>query len=226
MSTGSQTLPPADDGGGWTGAMRRSIARRLPLDELLPTKQPSYVRSWTYLFGAITIAALIWLLISGSILALRGPQWWHHSTTGKYFNSLHYWGVQVFFVFMVLHLWTMFWGATWRDGRSLTWVIGSLLFFISIPTAFTGYISQQNFDAQWIAINAKDALNASGIGAVFNPLNFGQAYGIHVVLLPVTLVVLVTLHIILVRLKGVVRPIGAPPPGAVRAQARDVEPPA
>jgi ubiquinol-cytochrome c reductase cytochrome b subunit len=215
--------PPSDQEGGWTGATRRGIARRLPLDELLPTHQPSYVRSWTYLFGVITIAALIWLLVSGSILALRGPQWWHHSTTGKYFNSLHFWGVQIFFIFMVLHLWAMFWGAAWRDGRSLTWVVGTLLFFLSIPAAFTGYISQQNFDGQWIAVNAKDALNATGIGAVFNPLNYGQAYGIHVVLLPVALVALVAFHIALVRTKGVVRPIGAPPPGAASTSAADGE---
>lgn len=214
MSANPNALGPGDEGGGWTGAVRRAIATRLPIEELLPTEQPSYVRSWTYVFGAITIAALIWLVVSGSILAFFGPQWWHHSATGKFFNSLHFWGVQIFFIFMVLHLWAMFWGAAWRDGRSLTWVIGALLFFISIPAAFTGYISQQNFDAQWIAINAKDALNSAGVGAVFNPLNFGQAYGIHVVLLPVTLVVLVGIHIALVRLKGVVRPLGAPPPGA------------
>jgi quinol-cytochrome oxidoreductase complex cytochrome b subunit len=219
MSAGSRPSTSVEHGGGWTGAVRRMVVRRLPVEELLPTQQPSFVRSWTYVFGVITIAALIWLLVSGSILALRGPQWWHQSTAGKYFNSLHYWGVQIFFVFMVLHLWAMFWGAAWRDGRSLTWVVGTLLFFLSIPAAFTGYISQQNFDGQWIAVNAKDALNAAGIGAVFNPLNFGQAYGIHVVLLPVTLVALVAIHIVLVRLKGVVRPIGAPPPGAPPAAA-------
>jgi ubiquinol-cytochrome c reductase cytochrome b subunit len=187
------------------------VVRRLPPDELLPTHQPSYVRSWTYLFGVITIAALIWLLVSGTILALRGPQWWHHSTSGKFVNSLHYWGVQIFFVFMVLHLWAMFWGAAWRHGRGLTWVIGSIIFFVSIPAAFTGYISQQNFDGQWIAVNAKDALNASGVGRIFNPLNFGQAYGIHVALLPIALVLLVAMHIVMVRVKGVVRPLGAPP---------------
>ena len=215
--------PSSDPDEGWTGAVRRGIARRMPIEELLPTQQPSYVRSWTYVFGVITIAALVWLLVSGSTLALRGPQWWHHSTTGKYFNSLHFWGVQIFFIFMVLHLWAMFWGAAWRDGRSLTWVVGTMLFFVSIPAGFTGYISQQNFDGQWIAVNAKDALNATGIGAVFNPLNFGQAYGIHVVLLPVTLVALVAIHIALVRLKGVVRPIGAPPPGGVPASPKHEE---
>jgi ubiquinol-cytochrome c reductase cytochrome b subunit len=210
MSAASGFPGQDDENEGWTGATRRAIARRLPLDELLPTHQPSYVRSWTYLFGVITIAALIWLLISGSILALRGPQWWHHSATGAFVNSLHYWGVQIFFAFMVLHLWTMFWSAAWRHGRALTWVIGTVIFLVSIPTAFTGLISQQNFDSQWIALNAKDALNASGADLIFNPLNFGQAFGIHVVLLPVAIVLLVTLHIVMVRIKGVVLPIDAP----------------
>jgi hypothetical protein len=39
---------------------------------------------------------------------------------------------------------------------------------------FTGYLSQQNFDSQWIAINGKDAFNAAGIGAFLNLMNFGQ----------------------------------------------------
>ncbi len=217
----AQDSPAADDqDGGWNGAVRRGGARRLPLTDLLPTHQPSYVRSWTYVFGAIAIAALVWLVVSGSILAAFGPQWWHHSSKGRFVNSLHYWGVQVFFVFMVLHLWAMYWGAAWRDGRALTWMVGAGIFFISIPAAFTGYVSQQNFDGQWIAVNAKDALNAAGIGAFFNPLNFGQAYGIHVVLLPVAVVVLVALHVVLVRIKGVVRPLGAPPPGTTPSRSQ------
>jgi ubiquinol-cytochrome c reductase cytochrome b subunit len=195
---------------GWTAALRRQVARRFPLEELLPTHQPDYVHSWVYLFGAITIAALIWVVISGTVLAFFGPQWWHHSSTGHFFNSLHFWGVQIFFVFMVLHLWTQFWAAGWRDGRGATWVIGVVTFLASVVAGFTGYISQQNFPAQWIAVNAKDAVNASGVGRLFNPLNFGQAYGIHVVLLPAAIILLVGIHIAFVRMKGIVLPIDAP----------------
>jgi ubiquinol-cytochrome c reductase cytochrome b subunit len=88
-------------------------------------------------------------------------------------------------------------------------MIGVVIFLISIVTAFTGYISQQNLDAQWIAVNAKDAINATGAGAFFNPLNFGQMYGLHVMLLPIAITLLVVLHVIQVRLRGVVAPIGA-----------------
>jgi ubiquinol-cytochrome c reductase cytochrome b subunit len=85
---------------------------------------------------------------------------------------------------------------------------GVVIFLSSIIAAFTGYVSQQNFDGQWIAVNAKDAMNSVGAGAYFNVLNFGQMYGIHVVLLPLAITFLVTLHIVLVRMKGVVKPIG------------------
>jgi ubiquinol-cytochrome c reductase cytochrome b subunit len=46
------------------------------------------------------------------------------STVGHWFNSIHLWSVQALFFFMVLHLWGMFFQASWRDGRGRTWVIG------------------------------------------------------------------------------------------------------
>jgi quinol-cytochrome oxidoreductase complex cytochrome b subunit len=108
---------------------------------------------------------------------------------------------------MVLHLWGQYFMASWRDGRAKTWMIGVVIFAFSIVTAFTGFISQQNFDGQWIAVNAKDATNAAGIGSFFNVLNFGQMYGLHIALLPMLIVTLVGVHVLLVRVKGVVRPI-------------------
>jgi quinol-cytochrome oxidoreductase complex cytochrome b subunit len=198
----------------WTVSVRRVINRELPITELLPDRQPYYVGSWVYVFGVVTIAALVWVVVSGVVLAFFGPQWWHVSREGRLFNSLHFWSVQMFFIFMVLHLWGQFWGAGWRHGRAATWMIGVVIFLASIVTAFTGYIAQQNFDAQWIGVNAKDAINASGIGAFFNPLNFGQMYGLHVMLLPIAVTLLVVLHVVQVRMRGVVRPIGDEPPVA------------
>jgi len=194
--------------GSWTERTREYLGRRLPATNLLPDRQPYYVGSWVYIFGVVTIAALVWVILSGVVLAFFGPQWWHVSGVGRFFNGLHFWSVQVFFVFMVLHLWGQYFAAGWRDGRAKTWMAGVIIFLVSIVAAFTGYVSQQNFDAQWIAVNAKDAMNSVGAGAFFNVLNFGQMYGIHVVLLPLGIVFLVALHLVLVRMKGVVKPIG------------------
>ena len=195
---------------GWTAAVRRNLARRMPLTELLPSTQPAYVGSWVYVFGVTTIAALVWTIASGTILAFMGSAWWHTSALGHFLNSVHFWGAQMFFLFMVLHLWGKFWMASWRDGRAATWAVGVVIFLASIVTAFTGYLIQQNFDSQWIAVNAKDAINATGLGGFFNVLNFGQMYGIHVMLMPIVVTLLVVLHILQVRTRGVVRPIDDP----------------
>jgi quinol-cytochrome oxidoreductase complex cytochrome b subunit len=191
----------------WTARARDYLDRRLPSSNLLPERQPYYVGSWVYVFGVVTIAALFWVILSGIILAFFGPQWWHVNAVGRFFNSLHFWSVQMFFVFMVLHLWGQYFAAGWRDGRAGTWMVGVVIFLISIVAAFTGYLSQENFDAQWIAVNAKDAMNSVGAGAFFNVLNFGQMYGIHVMLVPIAVLALVALHIVMVRMRGVVKPI-------------------
>jgi quinol-cytochrome oxidoreductase complex cytochrome b subunit len=198
---------PQTEPSSWTLAIRNLLERRLPLTHLLPDRQPVFVGSWVYIFGVVSIAGLIWVVGSGVVLAFFGPQWWHQSGVGRFVNSLHLWSVQVFFVFMVLHLWGQYFMAGWRDGRAKTWMVGVVIFAFSIVTAFTGFISQQNFDGQWIAVNAKDATNSAGIGSFFNVLNFGQMYGLHIVLLPMLVATLVGVHVLLVRVHGVVKPI-------------------
>ena len=99
-------------------------------------------------------------------------------------NSIHLWSTEFFFMFMVVHLWAKFFMAAWRGRRKATWITGVLAFVISIATAFTGYLSQQNFDSEWIGTQAKDGINSTGAGAFWNVLNFGQMLMWHIVLLP------------------------------------------
>jgi quinol-cytochrome oxidoreductase complex cytochrome b subunit len=192
----------------WTRGVRQWLTEAVPMEDLLPDELPAYVRSYVYLFGVLTLSSFLLLVLSGVVLVFFGPQWWHVSPTGHFFNSIHFWAVQSFFFFMVLHLWAQFFMAAWRGGRGANWVTGVLLFVVSIVAAFTGFLSQQNFDSQWIALQGKDAFNALGVGSFFNLLNFGQMYGLHVFLLPLVLALLIAVHLFLVRAKGVVKPIG------------------
>jgi len=190
----------------WTTRLRRRVEGKLPPEKMLPDTQPAYVASWIYVFGVTTLAALAVVIGTGCILAIRGPQWWHQSSYGHFVNSLHLWSVEIFFFAMVVHLWGKYFMAAWRGGRSLTWMTGVVLFLTSIATAFTGYVSQTNFDSQWISTQAKDGINATGAGAYFNVLNLGQMLMWHIVLLPLVAVALTALHVVLVRVKGVVPP--------------------
>jgi quinol-cytochrome oxidoreductase complex cytochrome b subunit len=199
------TAPDSDK--MWTARLRRSWENNLPPDKLLPDTQPAYVASWIYVFGVATIAALAVIIVSGLILSFEGPSWYHVSSLGLFVNSLHFWGVQVFFIFMVVHLWGKFWMAAWRGRRAMTWITGVISFLASVGTAFTGYLIQSNFDSQWIASEAKDGLNSVGIGAFFDTENFGQALLLHVCLLPLVVGFIVVIHVLLVRKRGVVPPL-------------------
>ena len=214
LRTDQSTTPKAEqseheDAHTWTGKAREWMLTKLPPDKLLPEDQPSYVASWIYVFGMGAIGSLIYIVISGLILSLNGPLWYHVSDFGHFVNSSHLWSVELFFVFMVVHLWGKYWMAAWRGGRVLTWITGVVSFAVSIVAAFTGYLLQTNFDSQWIAFEAKDALNAVGIGAWFNVANLGQIFMWHIVLLPLAVGVIVVFHVLLVRMKGVVPPLDA-----------------
>jgi len=198
-----------EDADMWTSRARRFALRVLPPGKLLPDRQPAYVASWVYVFGVATLAALGMCIVSGFALALGGSDWWHVNPVGHFFNSVHLWSVELFMAFMVIHLWGKFWMAAWRGRRALTWITGVVAFLASVVECFTGYLSQQNFDSQWIATNGKDAFNAAGVGAFFNLMNFGQMLMWHIVLIPIILIALVGAHVLLVRVRGVSHPLPA-----------------
>jgi hypothetical protein len=67
-------------------------------------------------------------------------------------------------------------------------------------------------------------MNGIGVGGFFNVLNFGQMYSFHIYLLPAVLSGLIVLHILWVRLRGVVRPYsieGEPRTGYTRGMTQE-----
>ena len=190
----------------WTNKVRRFATRVLPPGKLLPDRQPAYVASWIYVFGVGALAAFGVAVVSGFALALGGPDWWHYNSVGHFFNSLHLWSVELFMALLVIHLWGKFWMAAWRGKRAWTWITGVVAFVASVVECFTGYVSQQNFDSQWISASGKDAFNPVGVGAFFNIMNFGQMLMWHIVLIPIVLVAIVGAHVLLVRVRGRLAP--------------------
>jgi ubiquinol-cytochrome c reductase cytochrome b subunit len=97
--------------------------------------------------------------------------------------------------------------AAWRDGRWKTWVVGVLALGVAVVTGLTGFLAQSNWDSQWIAVQAKDAINALGVGAFFNTMNTGQVLTLHIVVLPLLLVLVVSVHLFFIRREGPVKPL-------------------
>jgi ubiquinol-cytochrome c reductase cytochrome b subunit len=183
------------------------LADNLSLEDALPTRMPVYVNSVVYLLGATILSALVGLIATGVVMCVFGPGWYHGSRVGHFVNSLHFWSVQVFFAALVAHMVSKYLMAAWRDGRWKTWMVGALAFALAVFTGLTGFLSQTNWDSQWIAVQAKDALNAMGVGAFFNAMDTGQALTLHVVVLPFLLVLVVVVHLFFVRREGPVKPL-------------------
>jgi quinol-cytochrome oxidoreductase complex cytochrome b subunit len=222
VSTGLRE-PGAVPETSWTVRLRNWISGLVPAGQALPDRQPAYVASWIYVFGVLALASLLVVVGTGVVLAMGGVAWWHTSSVGHFVNSMHLWSVEVFFAVMVIHLWGKFWMAAWRGKRALTWISGVIAFVTSIGAAFTGYLSQTNFDGQWIAAEAKDGINSIGVGGFFNVLNPGQMLLWHVLLLPALVGLIVIAHVVLVRRHGVVPPLDAVDPRADAARAAERE---
>jgi ubiquinol-cytochrome c reductase cytochrome b subunit len=199
-----------------TRSAQRFLTGNLTLEDALPTRMPVYVSSVAYIFGVTALSAIGLLVVTGVVMCLFGPEWYHGgqapgSGVGRFVNSLHFWSVQLLFFALIAHVATKFAMAAWRDGRWKTWMAGALALGAAIFTALTGFLAQTNWDSQWIAVQAKDALNAVGIGAFFNTMNMGQVLTLHVVALPLSLGLLVAVHIFFIRGDGPVKPIDARP---------------
>jgi len=196
----------------WTVILRNRIVRTVPRGQWLPDRQPAYMQSWIYVFGMATLASLAVIILSGIGLAVGGTTWWHTSALGHYVNSIHLWSVEIFFVALVIHLWGKFWMAAWRGKRAFTWMTGMLAFLVSVGAAFTGYLTTTNFESQWVAAEAKDGINSIGVGGIVNVLDPARILLWHIVLVPLAIGVIVGTHIVLVRRRGIVPPIGAKEP--------------
>jgi quinol-cytochrome oxidoreductase complex cytochrome b subunit len=190
-----------------TAGAQRFMRRNLTLEDALPTQMPVYVNAVWYLFGATALMALALLIVTGIVMCIFGPTWYHFSRVGHYVNSMHFWSTQVFFVGLVLHLAVKFMMAAWRDRRWSTWVWGLLSMSVAIFAGLTGFLLQTSWDSQWIAVQAKDAMNAIGIGGFFNTLNTGQMLTIHVAVMPTLAVIFIGIHLFLVRRDSPVKPL-------------------
>jgi hypothetical protein len=71
------------------------------------------------------------------------------------------------------------------------------------------FLMMTNWDAQYIGQQAKDVFNSLGIGAVWNVMDAGQQFTLHVVVTSGSLGFIVLVHLAQIRRRGV-----APPPGA------------
>ena len=167
---------------------------------------PVYANRIFYSIGFLSMVSLVWLILTGMVLVFWGPNWWLTTAWGLFTRSLHLWAAQAFIFFIFLHALIVFLTGAYKPPRRLTWVLGALMLFLAMFEAEFGYGLRGDFSSQWRSLQAADFYNGTGLGMIINNLNYAQIYGIHIVIIPLIIIVLLTAHYFLIRVMGIARP--------------------
>lgn len=144
---------------------------------------------------------------------------------GRIIRNMHRWASQGMVIVVFLHLLRVFYTGSYLGNRSLNWVIGVVLLIITLLSNFSGYLLPWDQLAFWavtigsnIAASARELTDLLGITNVFDPGGFlkklligGETVGqpalsrfftLHVILLPVSMLVLLGIHFWRIRKDG------------------------
>ncbi|MHB1414522.1 MAG: cytochrome b N-terminal domain-containing protein, partial [Chloroflexota bacterium] len=128
-------------------------------------------------------------------------------------RGIHYWNMVMLVLLVGLHMLRTFLSAAYKVPREITWLLGTLLLLLMVATAFTGGILRWDaagyFDlvvgikiASWTPVIGPWIADLWRRGYEINPATLTTTFSLHVWILPVTLVVIATIHIGLVVLQG------------------------
>lgn len=186
---------------------------------------PRSSASWWYVFGSATLVCFVLQIATGIGLALvyvPSPDQAYQSleyldyrhTLGWFLRALHYWGSNFMIALMTLHMIQVFVFAAYKYPRELTWVMGCLLFALTLGAAFTGQVMRFDQDAYWgLGIGAAILGRVPLIGAELvqgvlgGPIIGGETltrfFALHVFLLPGLTILVLFLHLRLVLTRGI-----------------------
>jgi cytochrome b-561 len=124
-------------------------------------------------------------------------------------RNVHHWAAHVMIATLVLHAFRVFFTGTYRKPRELTWVLGVVLLGLTLAAGFVGYaLPWDAFSVTATGIGFGLARSIPVIGQLLADLFFGGAfpslgslprlYTIHVVVIPLSILGVLSLHLLLV----------------------------
>ncbi len=236
----------ATKGAAQAGRLGAFFRQRYPLgglaDLLAHKTVPVHRHTVWYYWGGVTLALIGIQLASGVLLLL----YYRPSADGAFesirfimtrvefgwlVRSVHAWAANLVILSAMIHLASTFFLKAYRPPRELTWVSGVLLFFLLMGFGFTGYLLPWNTLAFFATkVGTEIAGTVPGIGPILRTFLCGGSdvgdatlsrfFWLHIAVLPAGLLVLAGLHVLMIQLQGMSRPLSSmgerstPPPAA------------
>lgn len=210
--------------------LRHRLREMVPLDWALlrhigAEPVPYHLKKWWFCLGGTVLYLFVVQVVTGIALTfyyVPSPDEAYASVAaithevrfGWFIRSLHKWSAQFMIVALILHMLRVFFTGAYRRPRQLNWCIGFLLLGTTLTFGFTGYslvYEQLSFWGATVATNLAEAVPFVG-PFIAHFLRGGPEVGentltrffiLHIGLLPTVVAILVSLHILLVRLHGV-----------------------
>jgi ubiquinol-cytochrome c reductase cytochrome b subunit len=186
---------------------------------------------WAYVFGSGLVTIFIVQVVTGLLLmatytpsvtgAWASVFYIQHQVAGGWFvRGLHSYGAQAMIVVLGMHLLQVALYGAYKKPREVNWWLGLGLLAMVQGLGLTGYLLPWDQKGYWAT---KVATNIAGTVPVMGPAiqtlivgggEYGQAtltrfYVLHVAVLPMSLLLIVVLHVAMFRRHGVTPPAGA-----------------
>ena len=181
--------------------------------------------SWWYVFGSATMVCLILQLLTGICLAVvyvpapdqafQSLEYLNYQQPlGWFLRAIHFWGSNFMVGLMTIHMIQVFLFGAYKYPRELTWLMGCLLFLLTLGAAFTGQVMRFDQDAYWglgIGVSIMGRVPLIGEYLIFGLLGgpvlaaetLTRFYSLHVFLIPGLLIGVLAIHLRLVFTRGI-----------------------
>ena len=199
--------------------LKLKAVERTLLDEPIPGGA-----SWIYVFGSATLFLFVLQAVTGMFLAVYYAPTPDHAydsiqfienqvTFGAFVRGLHHWGASAMVVAIGLHMLQVFLYGAYKPPREVMWMVGVVLFLITLSFAFTGYLLPWDQNAYWatqIGINMVGTVPVVGDlavrvlrgGETLGALTLSRFFAVHVLFLPAMIAALILLHLFILRCVG------------------------
>jgi len=185
---------------------------------------PQHKHSFWYYFGGLALFLITVQIITGILLAFYyspNPATANESVRyimeqvhyGWLIRSIHFWGANFLIAVVLVHMFSAFFMKAYRKPRELMWILGVLILGLVLTFSFTGYLlpwTTLSYFATKVGVNTPMVLPVignfiSGImqgGEDVGAATLTRMFTLHTVILPLTAVLLISLHVLLSQVLG------------------------
>lgn len=179
---------------------------------------------WAHTFGSVLLALIAVQLLTGILLsfyyspnadaAYESVKYIEEQVLfGSLIRGVHYFAASAMVIMIFLHMARTFFSGAYKPPRQWTWVAGVGLLLLVLGFAFTGYLLPWDMKAYFAT---KVGINIGGIAPIFgeqavkilkggsemSTITLSRFFSLHVIVLPLTLLLVVGLHLFYIRQHG------------------------